>query len=162
MSEYEAKNSKKAIVDKLKTEPKNVREKTKNKSKHILDTDKSTMPQRYNIKNIIVPYKSKNKSSTSHWKLMQQGVLYTVLRQICFPLSGYWTKLLLHPTLYHKFFSTLFRCGLWGALEKPQKQCLPLVLYFVTLHTLQLFRWVKKRRGRTTVKCIVQPQMTSC
>lgn len=46
MPEYEAKNSKKAIVDKLKTEPKNVREKTKNKSKYILDTDKSTMPQK--------------------------------------------------------------------------------------------------------------------
>lgn len=65
------------------------------------------MPQRYHIKNMIPPYKSKTRSSISQCKLMQQVVCYTVLRQICFPFSGYWTKLFLHPTIT-KFFLLLF------------------------------------------------------
>ena len=125
-------------------------EKTENKSKHVWDTNKSTMPQRYHIFNMIPPYKSKNRSSISQRKLMHQVVCYTVLRQICFPFSGYWTKLFLHPNVKSNTLSqnfSYFRCGLQSALEEPQKQCLPLLLYFVMLCTLQLFRWFKKREG---------------
>lgn len=71
-------------------------------------TNKSTMPQRHHIKNMIPPYKSKTRSSISQWKLMQQVVRYTVLWQICFPFSGYWTKLFLHPNAKSNILSQNF------------------------------------------------------
>lgn len=124
---------------------KNVRGKKKNKSKHVFDTSKSTMPQRYHIKNMILPYKSKNRSSISQWKLMQQVVCYAVLRQIC--LKAISTSKCKIQYSITKFFPTFFCCGLQRALEEPQKQCLPLLLYFIMLCTLQLFRWFKKGEG---------------
>lgn len=68
-----------------------------------------------------MPYKSKNKFSTSQWKLMQQVVLYTVLRQICFPLSDYWTKLFLHPNVKSNTITTFFLLFFIVVYEAPWK-----------------------------------------